>query len=68
MPIFLRWCGPLVVLFVLCVFLKAPDEFTVIAFLLSFVGFVIALVRSVFISKDTPRNKNKHNSDDIFKL
>ena len=68
MPIFLRWCGPLVILFVLCVFLKAPDELTVTAFLLSFVGFLVALVRGIIISKETPRNKNKSNSNDIFKL
>lgn len=67
MPIFLRWCGPLVVLFVLCVFLKAPNEFTVITFLLSFVGLLVALVRGIIISKETPRNKNKRNSNDIFK-
>ena len=59
MPIFIKWCLPLVVLFLIAVLFKADKSLIIFSFLLGYCGMLVAFIRSLIQSKNALRNK-KH--------
>lgn len=59
MPVFTKWCLPLVILFLVAVVSKADKSFVVLSFLLAYSGMFITFIRSLIQSKNSIRNK-KH--------
>ena len=59
MPIFTRWCLPLVVLFLMAIIFKADKSLIILTFVLAYLGIIFAFIRCLVQSKTTPRNK-KH--------
>ena len=67
MPIFTKWCLPLVILFLVTVVSKADKSFVVLSFLLAYSGMFIAFIRSLIQSKNTLRNKPTAKTERYFK-
>ena len=59
MPIFTRWCLPLVILFLIAVIFNADKSLIILSFILAYCGFIVTFIRSVAQSRITPKNK-KH--------
>lgn len=63
MPVFTKWCLPLVILFLVAVVSKADKSFVVLSFLLAYSGMFIAFIRSLIQSKNSIRNKKHLKTD-----